>query len=65
MPYTILILKLMGVQLVVNFLGTIITSGMRPSINGARRWLMQTLWALTGFALIAAIAWDLFKMFKS
>ena len=65
MPYTILILKLMGAQLILNFLGTIITSGMSPSINGARRRLMQTLWALTGFALIAAIVWDLVKMLKS
>lgn len=65
MPFTILILKFMGVQLVINFLGAIITSNMSPSINGGRRWLMRTLWALTGFALIAAIAWDLFRMFKT
>ena len=64
MPYTILILKLMGAQLVVNFIGSAITSAMRPSVNGARRGLMKALWALTGFAFIAAIVWDIFKMFK-
>lgn len=65
MPYTILMLKLMGAQLVLNFLGTMITSGMNPSVNSARRWIVQTLWTLSGFALIAAIAWDVFKMVKS
>lgn len=64
MPYTILILKFMGAQLLVNFIGAAITSGMRPSINGARRGFMKALWALTGFLLIGAIAWDIFKMFK-
>lgn len=64
MPYTILVLKLMGAQLVLNFIGSAITSGMRPSINGARRGFMKTLWALTGFAFIGAIAWDILKMFK-
>ncbi|KGS14159.1 hypothetical protein NLO72_06620 [Pseudomonas tremae] len=64
MPYTILILKLMGAQLIINFFGAVITSGMRPSINGARRGFMKALWALTGFALIGAIAWDIFKMLK-
>ena len=65
MPYTVLILKLMAAQQAINFIAAAITSGMKPSINGARRWFMQTLWALTGFAFIAAIAWDLFKMFRS
>ncbi|WP_323154024.1 hypothetical protein [Pseudomonas alvandae] len=64
MSYTILILKLMAAQLAINFIAAAVTSGMRPSINGARRWLMQTLWAITGFAFIGAIIWDIFKMFK-
>ncbi len=64
MPYTILILKLMAAQLAINFIAAAVTSGMRPSINSARRWFMQTLWAVTGFAFIGAVIWDLFKMFK-
>lgn len=64
MPYTLLILKLMGAQLVINFVVTLITSGMRPSINASRRKLMQVLWAITGFAFIGAVVWDVFKMLK-
>ncbi len=64
MPYTLLILKLMGAQLVINFAATLITSGMRPSINVARRKIMQALWAISGFAFIGAVVWDVFKMFK-
>lgn len=64
MPYTILILKLMGAQLVINFVASAITSGMKPSINGARRGFMRGLWALTGFVFLGALAWDIFKIFK-
>lgn len=64
MPYTILILKLMGAQLVINFVASAITSGMNPSINGARRGFMRWLWALTGFVFLGALAWDIFKIFK-
>lgn len=65
MPFTILVLKAMGIQLVANFVGSMITSGMRPSINNFRRSFMRGLWALTGFVFIGALLWDAYKWMAS
>lgn len=62
MPYTILVLQILAVQFVLGFIAAGVTTNMGAAVVHTRRTIQRALWALTGWALLAAIAWDVVQM---
>lgn len=65
MPYTILVLQFLAAQFVVGFVAAGVTANMTTQVNYWRRIVLRGLWALTGWLLLAAIAWDGFQLIKA
>lgn len=58
MPYTVLVLQFLAVQFVLGFIAAGATANMGARAIHLRRVLQRGLWGLTGWILLAAIAWD-------
>lgn len=61
MPYTILILEFLAAQFLFGFVAAAVTANMSPQTVYWRRKVLRSLWAITGYALVAAIAYDVFN----
>jgi hypothetical protein len=61
MPYTVLVLQCLAVQFVLGFIAAGATANMGPRAIHWRRVLQRGLWGLTGWLLLAAIAWDVIQ----
>jgi len=61
-PYTILALQALAVQFVLGFIAAGITTNMGAVVIHTRRTIQRALWAITGWALLAAIVWDVAQM---
>jgi hypothetical protein len=62
-PYTILVLQILAVQFVLGFIAAGITTNMSALVIHTRRTIQRGIWAATGWALLAAIVWDIVQMF--
>ena len=61
LPYTVLVLQFLAAQFVVGFVASAATANMSNQVNYWRRSTLRWLWALTGWLLLAALAWDGFQ----
>jgi len=61
MPYTVIVLQALAIQLVIGFAAALVTGHMGNPVMYWRRKILRALWALTGWLLLAAIAWDTYQ----
>ncbi len=64
MPYTILVLQALLIQFVLGFIAAGVTTNMSLQVIYWRRSLQRFIWGLTGYALLAAIVWDLIQLIR-
>lgn len=64
MPYTILVLQALLVQFVLGCIAAGVTTNMSLQVIYWRRLVQRFIWGLTGYALLAAIVWDLIQLIR-
>lgn len=65
MHYTVLVLQFLLAQFIIGFIAAMVTANMGAAAIYWRRKVLRTLWAVTGYVLVAAIAYDTYIFFRN